>query len=256
MSRNLKLGILLSVTLIAVVAAFLISPIAQDPGYHNFADQRRILGIPHFWNVVSNLPLVVVGLFGMRSLAMSSMSGVPQLRTGYFIIFLGITLTGLGSSYYHWNPSNTTLVWDRLAIIASFMAFFSVILGESISMSVGRWILWPLVFTGIAAVEYWNITEMHGNGDLAPYAVAQFLPMLLIPLILILFRSHLSRNAYIWAVLVTYAVAKIAEQLDEVIFLWLGMVSGHTLKHILAALCGYFLLLALHRKPGSDPIIC
>ena len=249
MSHNLKLSALLIVALTAVLAAFFISPIAQDPSYHNFADQRRILGIPHFWNVVSNLPLVVVGLLGLRSLITGSVAnGAQQLRTGYLIIFLGIILTGLGSSYYHLNPSNQTLVWDRLPMTVAFMAFFSVIIGENINITVGRRILGPLVFAGIAAVVYWNITDMRGSGDLAPYALAQFLPMLLIPLILILFRSHLSRNAYAWAVLGAYALAKVAEQLDEVVFLWLGIVSGHTLKHILAALSGYFLLLALHRR--------
>ena len=249
MSHNLKLSALLIVALTAVLAAFFISPIAQDPSYHNFADQRRILGIPHFWNVVSNLPLAVVGLLGLRSLITGSVAyGVQQLRTGYLVIFLGIILTGLGSSYYHLNPSNQTLVWDRLPMTVAFMAFFSVIIGENINLTVGRRLLWPLVFAGIASVAYWNITDMRGSGDLAPYALAQFLPMLLIPLILILFRSHLSRNVYVWAVLAAYALAKVAEQLDEVVFLWLGIVSGHTLKHILAALSGYFLLLALQRR--------
>ena len=249
MSRNLKLIILLAIALTAVLAAFLISPIAQDPNYHHFADQRHILGIPHFWNVVSNLPLVVVGLLGVRSLITGSVAGgMPQLRTAYLIIFIGIMLTGLGSSYYHLNPSNQTLVWDRLPMTFAFMAFFSVILGENINITVGRRLLWPLVFSGIATVMYWNVTEMRGSGNLAPYALAQFLPMLLIPLVLVLFRSRLSKNVYIWAVLAAYAMAKVAEQLDEAAFLWLGIISGHTIKHILAALSGYFLFLALHRR--------
>ena len=249
MSHNLKLIILLAVALTAMLAAFLISPIAQDPNYHNFVDQRRILGIPHFWNVVSNLPLVVVGLLGIRFLISGPVpGGMPQLRTGYFIVFLGAMLTGWGSGYYHLNPSNQTLVWDRLPMTIAFMAFFSVIIGENMAVTIGRRLLWPLVFTGIAAVVYWNVTEMRGSGDLAPYAVAQFLPMLLIPLMLILFRSRLSKNGYVWAVLAAYAVAKVAEQLDGVIFQWLGIISGHTLKHLFAALCGYFLLLALQRR--------
>jgi hypothetical protein len=29
----------------------------QDLAYHNFADQRGMFGIPHFWNVISMFPL-------------------------------------------------------------------------------------------------------------------------------------------------------------------------------------------------------
>jgi len=43
----------------------LLPPIAQDPSYHQFADQRTLLGIPNFWNVVSNLPFVLVGTMGL-----------------------------------------------------------------------------------------------------------------------------------------------------------------------------------------------
>jgi hypothetical protein len=43
----------------------LLPPIPQDPSYHQFADQRTLLGIPNFWNVVSNLPFVLVGAIGL-----------------------------------------------------------------------------------------------------------------------------------------------------------------------------------------------
>ena len=244
MSHHLKLLILLAVALAAIVATVLIAPIAQDPNYHNFADQRRFLGIPHFCNVVSNLPLLLVGLFGMRLLLTRPAAGdAAPLRAGYLIMFLGIMLTGWGSGYYHLSPSNQTLVWDRLPLVVAFMAFFSIIIGENIAVTIGRRMLWPLIFAGVAAVVYWNATEMRGAGDLAPYALAQFLPILLIPLVLILFRSHPYKNTYVWAVFAAYAMAKVAEQMDELLFRWLGIISGHSLKHLFAALCGYLLFL-------------
>lgn len=253
MSHYLKLAILIAVALAAMLVAFLIAPIAQDPAYHRFADQRQILGIAHFWNVISNIPLVVVGLVGIGLLISGPVTGgVPRLRTGYLVVFVGTILTGLGSGYYHLSPSNQTLVWDRLPMTIAFMAFFAAILGENIAVIIGRRALWPLIFAGIAAVVYWDITETRGHGDLAPYVLAQFLPMLLIPLVLILFPSRLSNNIYLWAVIATYALAKVAEQLDAAIFQWLGIISGHTLKHLLAALCGYFLLLALQRRRLAD----
>ena len=42
----------------------LLPPIAQDQSYHQFADQRTLLGIPNFWNVVSNLPFIAIGATG------------------------------------------------------------------------------------------------------------------------------------------------------------------------------------------------
>ena len=44
----------------------LLPPVPQDPSYHQFADQRTLLlGIPNFWNVISNLPFVLVGAMGL-----------------------------------------------------------------------------------------------------------------------------------------------------------------------------------------------
>jgi hypothetical protein len=36
-------------------------PIVQDQNYHDFADQRTLFGIPHFWNVISNIPFIGIG---------------------------------------------------------------------------------------------------------------------------------------------------------------------------------------------------
>ena len=247
--RDLKRIIILGVALLAIVIAFLVPPIPQDPSYHNFADQRRILGIPHYWNVVSNLPFLAIGLLGLQLVVRGPVTGgLSELRSGYLLFFLGVLLIGCGSIYYHLSPSNRTLIWDRLPMTISFMAFFSVIVGENISDTLGRRILWPLLLVGIISVVYWNITEARGNGDLRPYALVQFLPMLLIPVILILFRPSLSETGYIWAVLGAYAVSKVAELHDEAAFRFLGVLSGHSLKHLFAALGTYFFLLALKRR--------
>ncbi|HLQ26254.1 MAG TPA: ceramidase domain-containing protein [Acidiferrobacterales bacterium] len=247
--RHLKLKIIIGLALFAVVAVFLTSPIPQDPSYHHFADQRQIFGIPNFWNVVSNLPFMVVGLLGLRLVLGGPITGgLPELRPAYLVFFLGVALIALGSGYYHLSPSNPTLLWDRLPITISFMAFFSIIVGENIAGHFGRRMLWPLVFVGIVSVVYWSATEVQGNGDLRLYALVQFLPMVLIPVILVLFRSSVSKNGYIWAVLGAYAASKVVELQDEAVFRFFGVVSGHFLKHLFAALGTYFFFLALKRR--------
>jgi hypothetical protein len=65
-----RLRVALTVGLAAVAAGvlFLLPPIPQDLRYHEFADHRTVWGIPNFWNVVSNLPFLLVALWGLRAL--------------------------------------------------------------------------------------------------------------------------------------------------------------------------------------------
>src|SRR5262249_31672083 len=104
----LMMGILAAVSLTALL---LVPPISQDQDYHQFADQRTLLGIPHFWNVASNLPFVAVGALGLHKF---------YQRPATFVLFSGFLLTGFGSTYYHWNPSDETLFWDRLPMTLCF----------------------------------------------------------------------------------------------------------------------------------------
>ncbi len=247
--HNIKIGVILGISLLVFVVVILIQRIPQDPCYHNFADQRRIAGIPNFWNVITNLPFLLVGLAGFRLVAGGKFAGgLRELRANYMVFFIGIILIGLGSAYYHISPTNRTLVWDRLPMTVSFMAFFSAIVGEHLSCRAGRLLLWPLLLAGLSSVLYWYVSEVRGSGDLRFYALVQFLPMLLMPYIIILFRSGLSGSGYLWAVLGIYAASKVAELLDGEIFRLLGAISGHSIKHLLAALAAYYLVVALKRR--------
>ena len=117
----------------------------------------------------------------------------------------------------------------------AFMALFSAIVGEYISSRLALKLFVPLLLSGIISVIYWYVTELNGNGDLRAYALVQFLPVLLIPLILWLFNSRLNGNKYIWGVLGAYALSKFMEYFDAPIYSKLGILSGHSLKHLIAA---------------------
>ena len=249
MEINIKLQIIFVFALLATMGVLIIDPVSQNPDYHNFVDQRIILKIPNFWNVISNIPFLIVGAMGMTLLALGKApGGLSEIRLIYFIFFVGVFLTGAGSAYYHYNPINQTLVWDRLPMAISFMAFFSAIWGEHISSKIGLKLVWPLIVAGIFSVAYWHFSEAKGNGDLRLYALVQFLPMLLIPLILLLFKSKLTGVAYIWGVIGAYFVAKIAEMFDSRIYHILGTLSGHSIKHLVAALGTFIFYLALCRR--------
>lgn len=234
----------------ALVAFFLLSsPVPQDPAYHQFADERTLLGISNFWNVTSNLPLMVVGLWGTQIVFRHhNIVCLPGLELAYIVFFAGIILTAFGSAYYHLNPANDPLVWDRLPMTIGFAGLFALILGEFVSPRIGRTVLIPLLLIGIASVEYWAYTEINGQGDLRPYVVVQFLPMLLVPAILLTYKPAIGSAKYFWYMLLFYVLAKLFEFIDGDLYAAGGIISGHSLKHIFAAMASATVLFALMKR--------
>lgn len=249
MIMNRKGIIATLLVLISVTVAVLIQgPIAQPIEYHNFADVRLFLSTPNFFNVLSNLPFIIVGLMGLYSLQISrSVKKVEQVNTAYFIFFIGVFLVGFGSGYYHLWPDNQTLVWDRLPMTLAFMALTSIIVAEYGSVNLAKRILYPLLVLGAASVFYWNYTEMNGAGDLRFYILVQFLPLIALPLILLFMTPKFTHSHSYWWLIFYYLLAKIFEHFDSIIFNILPILSGHSLKHLAAAF-GILLLLQGYKK--------
>jgi len=248
--------ILLAIIVLPIVGLVfaLTSPIPQDPGYHLFADGRRLFAVPNYCNVLSNLPFLIVGLWGLSIVTKHSRDVcAPKLAPACQVFFAGILLTAFGSGYYHLEPSNESLVFDRLPMTIGFAGLFSIVTGEFVSMRIGRRLLAPLLLIGVASVIYWAVTESYGIGDLRPYALVQFLPMLLIPIILSVYRSASDATRYFWMMIAFYVLAKICEYFDAEIFALGEVVSGHTLKHLFASLTPATLLYALTRRCLSRP---
>lgn len=253
-----KPAVLVLLSLVAIIGLFMTPPIAQDPGYHAFADERTWLGIPNFVNVATNLPFLFIGALGLRRLSRLSTS---ELR-GHFIVFCaGVGLVALGSAWYHLAPSTPALVFDRLPMTVAFMALFSAVISDRMSAPFGRRSLWPLVAIGIASIAWWHWTELGGAGDLRPYALVQFLPLLLMPLILLLYGKGALQAKWLWAGFAAYVGAKIAEYFDAAILDGLQVISGHGIKHLLAALSAWWILRAFQEgtvrlflaKKGDSP---
>lgn len=256
-----RMRVLLIVSLgIAVIGVVLsLHPIPQDPTYHNFADQRSMLAVPHLLNVVSNAPLVLVGALGLTFLRVRGAHGRgpftdPSERWAFLVLFAGVGLTGFGSGYYHLAPSNATLVWDRLPMTIAFMSLFASIVAERISLSAGRLLLLPLLAVGIVSVMTWHVGGVRGAGDLRLYGFVQYCVLLSIPLLVLLFPPRYTRTADLFGALGWYGLAKILELLDPQIFALGNLVSGHTLKHLAAALGTYWILQMLKaRHPLAVP---
>lgn len=248
----IKTLILLIITVASLILTFYLSPIAQPPAFHNFADTHSLMGIANAGNVLSNIPFLVIGTFGLVLVARSSLSSA--IKAIYTTLFIGVILTGLGSAWYHSHPDNDRLVWDRIPMTIVFMSFLSATIAELVNRPIGFRLLAPLVGLGIGSVLWWYYTEINGEGDLRLYFWVQFYPMLAIPLLLWLYYTPTVKRiipSLIWIV-VLYSIAKIFEQLDFQIYHVTG-ISGHTLKHLAAAAStGYFIRLIL--PPLTSPL--
>ncbi len=245
---KIKIYVLIAIAAIACIVMCFVKPIAQDPNYHFFADARSFFGVPNFWNVMSNVPYLVFGIAGMTFMIQQRNNAVfSKAFVGYFVFFAGVSLICFGSAYYHAFPDSKTLVWDRLPMTIAFMGFFAGIISEFIHERWGKLLLWPLVAFGIYSVLYWHYTEEAGKGDLRMYAIVQFLPMILIPFIVILFKST-QQTRYLWLMMLSYLVAKVFEACDKCIFFDTFFLSGHTLKHFAASCASMFLLIGLYKR--------
>lgn len=260
-SRNSSLWLLFAFTGAVALIAVLLPPIPQPQSYHQFADQRSFLGIPHFADVTSNLPFAVVGIWGLIFLFRRDASAKtgpfidPRERWPYVLVFVGVFLTAFGSSYYHWSPSNARLVWDRLPMTIAFMAMVAAVIAERISLRLGLWLLPILLLVGLASVLRWYMSEARGEGDLRFYAAVQVYSALVL-LLALLFPPRYTRGSDLAVVVGFYALAKALEILDKPIFSLGHIISGHTLKHLSAATAAYWILRMLQkRRPLSSSVL-
>lgn len=222
-----RLGVLAFLAAAAAIAAFVHAPIAQDQSYHAFADGRALFGLPNFWDVASNIPFLLVGLYGLRRTPVAN-------RPAYTTLCVGVLLVSLGSAYYHRSPSDATLLWDRLPMTVAFMGLFALLLEERVT---SLRTLPVLVALGVASALYWRET-----GDLRPYILVQFLPLLLMPVILFLFPRKFLDGRLLLVAVAFYVLAKVLETYDRQVFSSILLVSGHTLKHLSAGVASFFVI--------------
>jgi hypothetical protein len=238
-----KSAILVLVAAIIAIATAFIGPVAQDLEYHQFADRVTYFQIPNALNVVSNLFFALIGLAGLFYLCIRrSLIVLESIYPFYITFFTALVVIAPGSAYYHWTPDNQSLVWDRLPITIAFMSFFSIILAERLSLKAAKIMFLPLISAGVLSIAYWHYSELTGEGDLRPYGLIQFLPMLLIPMILLMFEAKFTLDRALWWFLGAYLIAKGFEAYDHQIFEFLIFISGHSLKHLGASI-GCFIYL-------------
>lgn len=247
---------LLALALVLGIALWVHGPIPQWPSYHQFADQRAWLGIPNAADVLSNLPFALIGaafLWAMRSL--------PRIeaRLAWSSFALALIATAAGSAAYHWAPDNASLAFDRLPIAWACAALSCAFLAERVDARWGRpAVLATALVLASASVALWWWSETAGRSDLRSYLFVQFLPMLLVPATLLMrlprrFAAAAPDGAW-WGILIGYGLAKALEVADHAVLEQLGVLSGHTLKHLAAAAAAAWLLHGAWRAARNDQL--
>jgi hypothetical protein len=258
MRNKVRLWLLGGLSLGMLLLAAVVPPIPQPMGYHQFADDRVYFGIPNFFDVVSNGAFLLVGIAALSFLLRAPESHATTAfiekseRWSYVILFLNVAMVCIGSVYYHLAPDNNRLVWDRLPIAIGIMALLAATLSERISPKAGLRLLPVLIAIGAGSVLNWHWSEQRGAGNLNFYIVVQFYSLLVIILLGIFFPSRYTRGSDIYVALAFYGFAKLAEIADRAIYDLGHVISGHTVKHLLAALGIYWILRMLRKR---EPLV-
>jgi len=236
--------LLIALALALATASLLLPPLAQPLTYHAFADRRAFLGIPNLLDVTSNLAFLVVGLLGLRLLIRRGGPDAVRFidareRLPYMALFLAVMLTCFGSIYYHLEPDNLRLTWDRLPMAAGFSAFLAAMIAERITVRTGVRLLLPFLVAGMGTVWYWRWSAAQGAENLWPYLAVQGYSFLAALLLIGLFPPRYTHGRLIVLALCLYAMALVGENLDHQIYSVGQLVSGHTVKHLLGATAIY-----------------
>ena len=237
--KNKQRAVLLIVfTLGSLILLWFQLPKTDSPSYFEFADNLNLFGIPHALDVLSNLGFFAAGIYGLLEVSKNWKRGTPSLAVLGSVLSLASILTCVGSAYFHWNPNPQTLIWDRIPMTIGFAAVAAIVIADRIHARLGLLALGILVPVGLMTI----IGYANGFLDLRPYLMLQFGSLMFIVLTVSLFRNGKIRNSmYVYAV-GWYVLAKIFEGFDLAIYQLTGVVSGHTLKHLSAAVAIFWLL--------------
>ena len=241
-------------TLLTLAAAVLLPPVPQPLDYHDFADQRDAFGVDNFLDVVSNVAFLLAGLAGLFVV----FSGrahfeFPAERWPYAVFFAGVLLTAAGSAWYHLAPDNESLFWDRLPMTIAFMGLVSSQVVDRIGVRAGLLLLGPALVAGLASVAWWIVTERAGAGNVLPYALLQGYAVIVLLMMAVLLPSRYTRGNDLYYIFGWYVLAKLLETFDAQVLAVGHLVSGHTLKHVAAAVAGFVACRMLVRRTLPEP---
>lgn len=244
--------------LAAVAAMFLVAvlgPAVSQPGdYHLFADQRVLWQVPMAMDVLSNFAFVMAGVLGGVALrqARTTLSNVQRAMAALF--FVGLLLVAAGSAWYHRAPDAAGLALDRSAMAVAFAGLLGLAAASRVSERAGAWLGLVALAMGPVAAQI-----AFATGNVLPWAALQFGGMAMVVFLALRPTRVGTLPVTLVPVLLAYSIAKLLEMNDHQVFELTGQwISGHTFKHVVAALAAAPVILVLRgatrsgRKPAQD----
>lgn len=229
------------------VLAWLGPVIGQPADYHRFADARVLWQVPRAMDVLSNLAFALAGILGWTALwqARRALSNVQRAMAALFCT--GLLLTSAASAWYHLAPDEIGLLMDRCGMAVAFAGLWGLAAADRVSERAGAWLGLAVLLLGPLAAR-----GALPAGNVLPWAALQVAGLALVA-VLAFGRPRDAGLPIRWGlVLLAYAVAKLLELNDHAIFeLTVQSISGHTLKHAVAALAAAPVIFALRQSGES-----
>lgn len=243
--------IVFATLLCAILILLLITLPTSDPiAYFEFADQRTLLGVTNMWDVMSNFGFFFVGLVGLwkwrknRQLQLSGNVEITNQIYFQFAISVAIIWTCFGSAYFHDHPGLERVFWDRLPMTFVFSTIVGWLIADKINFTWGTLVAVVLSISGAVFLVLWKYEIYH----LKPYYLLQYGGLIAALLLCALFPEGRYSNSKFYFTFAVYIIAKLTEHSDRPIFEILGFMSGHTIKHFLAA---YAIWILVQMQPKS-----
>jgi hypothetical protein len=237
-------GLLVAIVTLLLVAA--LGPVVLQPVHqHDFADQRFFGYFPNAADVLSNLSFALWGLAGLMTLKIVKFHRTILGLSALF--FIGLIATAFASSWYHLELNNAGLMIDRLGMTVAFAGLLGLAAADRINFRAGTMLSWLVLIFGPISVWAWSM-----SGNVLPWLVLQFGGMALVlwfatrPPV----QSAHGALAVRWDVVIgIYALAKVFELADHAIYdLTAHIISGHSLKHIIASFAAWPVISALRTQ--------
>jgi hypothetical protein len=152
-----------------------------------------------------------------------------------WLFFAGLVLTALGSTWYHLQPDDAGLAVDRCGMAVAFAGLMGLAAAGRVSERGGAAVGLSSLLLGPYCVHLWT-----RGGNVLPWALLQFGGMALIVWLAML-RPRATALDIRWGVVIAaYFLAKLLERGDHAVYaMTRELVSGHTLKHVSAALAAW-----------------
>lgn len=245
----------------------LLAPGMTGPAASTFSDIRSLGGLPNALDVLSNLPFLVLGLLGLQRLHQLEhghdhrhMPGVAHEELPdssldcAWLFFAGLVLVSAGSAFYHLQPDDVLrLAGDRAAMAVAFAGVIGLAVSDRVSQRAG----WPAACVALAG-GLLAVAAFHETGNVTPWAVVQFGGMVLVVVLAMLQpvpNGARAMHIKLGWLIAAYALAKVLELADGAVFEFSGhLVSGHSLKHVVAALAALPVLSAV-RHMAHRPVM-